>query len=96
MSAEIAAQPLTETLLDGRHRVPGPTPTRHPFKGSGFDDGPVEKPVRPQARERRLRMRSGPRPGKARATAGNRMLTPFARRSAAIADAPGLRASTGT
>ena len=57
-----------------------PTPTRHPFKG--FDDGPVEKRVEgPQARGRRLRMRPG-------ATAGNRMLTRFARRSAAIADAP--------
>jgi hypothetical protein len=47
-------------LLSGRRRVPGPTPTRHPFKGSGFDDGPVEQPVEgPLARERRLRMRPG-------------------------------------
>jgi hypothetical protein len=78
----------TETLLDGRRRVPGPTPTRHPFKGRGFDDGPLEKPVDAQARAGRLRMRPGPRPAKARPAARNRMLTLLARRSAAIADAP--------
>ena len=67
---------------------PGPTPSRHPFKGRVFDDWPRGEASRgPGAREK-AQDASWPATGQTRATAGNRMLTPFDRRSAAIADAP--------
>ena len=65
-----------------------PTPTRHPFKGRGFDDDPVEKPVEAPGAREKAQGAPWPASGQTRATAGNRMLTPFARRSAGIADAP--------
>jgi len=84
--AASAAHPLVDrNLLGGCRRVPGPTPTR---RRMALTMALWRSQSGPQARERRLRARPGPRAAKARATAGNRMLTPFARRSAAIADAP--------
>jgi hypothetical protein len=85
--AASAAHPLVDrNLLGGRRRVP-PAPTRH-LKGRGFDDGPVEKPVEAPGAREKAQDASWSATGETRGAAGNRMLTPFARRSAAIADAP--------
>ena len=81
--AASAAHPLVDrNLLGGCRRVPGPTPTR---RRMALTMALWRSQSGPQARERRLRAR----PGQSEGHRGNRVLTPFARRSAAIAGASG-------
>jgi len=79
-------------LLGGRRRVPGPTPTRHRSRAGAstmvLTMALWRSQSRPPGAREKAEDASWPATGQSQGYRGKSTLTPFDRRSAAIADAP--------